>query len=144
MTALTEIQDRIADSHPSDWISFSDVGTWTYRDDVHLRIQRQEQLNPNLQQPWTQPLQANSQSFSFLVYYGNSPVEYHAIASLDNFRAHVPMPRQPAGPNEPYTITPYQATLGRIITGNEETFRAYLQNTGIEIVSEGDESASEE
>lgn len=133
MTNLEAIQERIADSNPGDWIPFNDMGTWTCREDVKLRIQRHEQLDPDLQVPWTQHLQATSQSFSYLVYYGNSPVEFHTIASVDNFRAHIPFPQQPQGPNDSYTITPYQATLGRIITGDEQTFKAYLNRTGIEI-----------
>lgn len=133
MTELADVQRLIDDSSPADWIHFSDMGTWTYRDDVRLRIQRHNQLEENLQTPWTQHLQATSQSFSYLVYYGSSPVEYHAIASVDNYRAHVPYPQQPSNPNQPYTIDEYQATIGRIITGNEETFRAYLKNTGIQI-----------
>lgn len=133
MTELSEIQSKISGSGPEDWIPFSDMGTWTFRSDVALRIQRNEQLDANLQTPWTQHLQAVSQGYSYLVYYENSPVEYHAIASVDNFRAHIPYPDQPSDPNQPYTISQYQATLGRIITGNEETFQAYLKNTGIEI-----------
>lgn len=133
MTGLEDIRERISDSNPGDWIPFNDMGTWTFREDVQLRIQRNEQLDPNLQTPWTQPLQANSQSFSYLIYYGNSPVEFHTIASVDNFRAHIPFPQQPQGPQDSYSITPYQATLGRIITGEEQTFEAYLNRTGIEI-----------
>ena len=136
MQTLADIQAQIGDSGPEEWIPFSEMGTWTYRDNVQLRIQRHEQLDPNLQTPWTQHLQAQSQSYSYIVYYGSSPVEYHTVASVDNFRAHIPLPRQPASPDQPYTITEYQATLGRIITGNTETFRAYLQNTGIEIQDE--------
>jgi hypothetical protein len=133
MTQLETIQSMIGDSMPADWIPFADMGTWTYRDDVKLRLQRHEQLNDNLQTQWTQHLQGNSQNFSYLVYYGDSPVEYHTIASVDNFRAHIPMPRQPSGPNQPYTISQYQATLGRIITGDEDMFQSYLNNTGVQI-----------
>jgi hypothetical protein len=133
MTSLQEIQGRIEESGHQGWIPFTDRGTWTFRDDVSLRIQRENQVSPNIQAPWTRNLQAGSQSFSYTVYYGNSPVEVHTIASVDNFRAHIPMPQQPQGPNEPYTITPYQATLGRIITGEDQTFEAYLNRTGIEI-----------
>jgi len=133
MTDLETVQQLVGDSDPADWIPFADMGTWTYQHDVSLRIQRDQQLDPSLQTPWTQHLQGGNQSYSYLVYYGSSPVEYHAIASVDNFRAHIPLPQQPAGPNDPYTITEYQATLGRIITGNPETFDAYLTNTGIEI-----------
>lgn len=133
MTDLETVQTKIAGSAPGDWIPFADMGTWTYRDDVKLRIQRHEQLDDNLQTQWTQHLQGTSQSYSYLVYYGNSPVEYHTIASVDNFRAHIPVPRQPSGPNQPFTITEYQATLGRIITGDADMFRSYLNNTGIDI-----------
>jgi len=133
MTTLTEVQEKIAGSEPTEWIPFSEMGTWTYSEDVKLRIQRHEQLESGLQLQWTQHLQGTSRSFSYLVYYGSSPVEYHTIASVDNFRAHIPFPKQPSDPNQPFTITPYQATLGRIITGNEKTFQAYLDNTGIEI-----------
>jgi len=133
MTSLEDIRSKISGSTPEEWIPFADMGTWTHRDEVQLRIQRHQQLNSNFEAPWTQHLQANSQSYSYLVYYDNSPVEYHQIASVDNFRAHIPLPQQPSGPNQPYTITPYQATIGRLITGDQQTFKAYLNNTGIEI-----------
>jgi hypothetical protein len=133
MTTLEEVQAMVAESGPEEWIPFNDMGTWTYQHDVALRIQRNEQLDANVQAPWTQHLQAASQSYSYLVYYWDSPVEYHTIVSVDNFRAHIPFPQQPEGPDEPFTITPYQGTLGRIITGDGQTFEAYLNNTGIEI-----------
>lgn len=134
MTDLDHVHGMVADSDTSGWIPFVDRGTWTYSDDVRLRIQREEQLDPNLQTPWTANLQAGNQSFSYLVYYGASPVEYHAIASVDNFRAHVPIPQQPESQEDPYTITPYQETLGRIVTGDDQTFESYLSRTGIEVV----------
>jgi len=133
MTDLTDVQSIVAESDPADWIPFSEMGTWTYSEDVDLRIQRHDQLESNLQLQWTRHLQGTTQTFSYLVYYGSSPVEYHTIASVDDFRAHIPLPRQPTEENQPFTITPYQAMLGRIITGNEKTFQAYLDSTGIEI-----------
>jgi hypothetical protein len=146
MTSLDDVRETVRGTDHGEWIPFNEMGTWTYRDDVHLRIQRYEQLDANFQAPWTQHLQATSQSFGYVVYYGNSPVEYHTIVSVDNFRAHIPLPQagaqqppqgqqsqhgQPAG--SAYTITPYQATLGRIITGDDQTFDAYLSNTGVSI-----------
>jgi hypothetical protein len=146
MTSLDDVRETVRGTDHGEWIPFNEMGTWTYRDDVHLRIQRYEQLDANFQAPWTQHLQATSQSFGYVVYYGNSPVEYHTIVSVDNFRAHIPLPQtgnqqppqgqqgqhgQPSGGT--YTITPYQATLGRIITGDDQTFDAYLSNTGVSI-----------
>ncbi len=144
MTSLDDVRETVAGTDHGEWIPFTEMGTWTYRDDISLRIQRYEQLDSNFQAAWTQHLQAASQSFGYVVYYDNSPVEYHTIVSVDNFRAHIPLPRQtgpqqqgqgqPGGPaGGSYTITPYQATLGRIITGDDQTFDAYLSNTGITI-----------
>jgi len=147
MTSLDDVRETITGTEHGEWIPFNEMGTWTYRDDVSLRIQRYEQLDSNFQAPWTQHLQSTSQSFGYVVYYGNSPVEYHTIVSVDNFRAHIPLPRQ-AGTQQPaggqqgqhgqpaggtYAITPYQATLGRIITGDDQTFEAYLSNTGVSV-----------
>jgi hypothetical protein len=133
MTQFEDIRETVGGSDPSDWIPFADMGVWTFADDVSLRIRRYEQLDANLHAPWTKHRQAPTQNYSYIVYYDNSPVEYHQIASVDNFRAHIPVPQQPQDPDEPYTITPYQATIGRIVTGDARTFEAYLNNTGIEI-----------
>ncbi len=133
MTDVETIRSMVSESNPAEWVPFPDMGTWTYRDEVELRIHRYEQLDSNFQTPWTQHLQANSQSFGYVIYYGDSPVEYHEIASVDNFRAHIPLPRPPNGPNDVYSITPYQETIGKIITGDEQTFEAYLNNTGIQV-----------
>lgn len=133
MTSLEEIRDIIVDTEHGEWIPFNDMGTWTYKDRVQLRIHRHDQLDANFQAPWTQHLQANSQSFGYVVYWGNSPVEYHTIVSVDNFRAHIPFPQQPQATGGSYTITPYQATIGRIITGDDQTFDAYLNNTGVQV-----------
>lgn len=133
MTTSDEVHDQVAETDPDDWIPFTDLGSWTCKEDVRLRIQRHERLDANLQTPWTQHLQSKSESYSYIIYYGDSPVEYHVIASVDNFRAHIPMPQQPQGPNEPFTITPFQANLGQIITGDGQTFDAYLNNTGIQV-----------
>lgn len=133
MTSYEGVRETVADSDIGDWIPFSEMGTWTYEHDVQLRIVRHEQLQQNFQAPWTAGLQAGSASYGYIVYYGNSPVEYHVVVSVDNYRAHIPQPQQPAGPNRPYTITPYQANLGRIVTGDRETFDAYCNRTGVEV-----------
>lgn len=133
MTSADEVREMVSESAQTGWIAFGDLGVWTNRNDVDLRIVQDEQLERRFDAPWTHAIQGGCQRFGYLVYYGNSPVEYHVIVSVDDFRAHIPLPHEPAGPNEPYSITPYQATLGRIVTGDEQTFDAYLNRTGIVI-----------
>lgn len=123
----------VAGTYPADWIQFSSLGTWTFRDDVALRVESHEKLDARFEAPWTHNIQSQCQSHGYVVYYDGAPVEYHTVVGVDDFRAHIPLPQEPAGPNQPYTITPYQATLGRVITGDQQTFNAYLNRTGIEI-----------
>jgi hypothetical protein len=134
MTTADDVRELITDTQPTDWIQFNSLGAWTFRDDGDLRIESNENLAGRCEASWTYQIQSRCQSYSYIVYYGESPVEYHAIVGVDDFRAHIPMPQEPTAPNQPFTITPYQATLGRIITGDPQTFDAYLSRTGIEIV----------
>ncbi len=85
----------------------------------------------HVQQPWTNGFQATSTRHEYVLYYGDSPVEYHTIVGVDDSRAFVPDPQQPQSPGGTYSITPYQATLGEIVTGDVETFNAYLNRAGI-------------
>lgn len=133
MTSAEEVHEIISGSRPEEWVPFADMGVWTCREDVQLRIVRHNQLDADFRAAWTQQIQASCQSYSYLVYYGESPVEYHVIVAVDDFRAHVPMPADPAGPNEPFTVSPYQADIGRVITRDVQTFDAYLNRTGIQI-----------
>lgn len=133
MTSAAEIRQTIAESGPTDWTKFPNIGTWTFRDDVALRIVNHEQLESRFEAPWTQQIQAQCASYGYLVYYGNSPVEYHVIVAVDDYRGFLPQPQPPNGPNQPFTISPYQDTLGRIVTGDDQTFEAYLNRTGIEV-----------
>lgn len=133
MTSVAAVRQTVAGSETGDWIQFNSIGTWTYREDVALRIVNQEQLESRFEAPWTRQIQSQCQSFGYLVYYGNSPVEYQVVVAVDDFRAYIPQPQPPNAQGQPFAITPYQATIGRIITGDDQTFEAYLNRTGIEI-----------
>lgn len=133
MTAVDEVHDAVAGTEPADWIQFRNKATWTLREDVAVRIVREDTLESPYVAPWTRRIQARCENYGYYVYYGDAPVEYHAIVSVDNFRAHIPMPSDPAGPNQAFTISPFQATLGRVVTGDRETFNAYLNRTGVQV-----------
>jgi len=130
MTSYDEVQQMVVDSEFTDWIRFQNLGVWTFQDDVALRIAQQEQLGQS-QQPWTTQFQAQSVRYGYVIYYNNSPVEYHVIVGVDNNRAFVPEPRQPQSPEGSFTITPYQRSLGDIVTGDPGTLDSYLSRAGI-------------
>ena len=99
---------------------------------MSLRISREEQIDNQYQQPWTRQIQGTNVRFGYYVYYDSSPVEYHVVVSIDDGRAHIPEPRQPQNGTNP-VIGQYEANIGRIITGDTETFKAYLNQTNVTI-----------
>lgn len=134
MTSYEAVRETIERSSFSDWIRFPTLGAWTYQEDVSLRIEQHERLGVE-QAPWTNAFQARSVRYGYAVYYGASPVEYHTIVGVDNDRAFVPEPRQPQAPGGNVSITPYQATIGEIVTGDPGTFESYCSRAGIVVKS---------
>jgi hypothetical protein len=131
MSSYQEVRELVAASAFHEWIRFANRGAWTYQPDVALRISREEQIDSQYQQPWTSAIQGSNARFGYYVYYDNSPVEYHVVVSVDDGRAHIPEPQHNGGNS--YGIDEYEANLGRIITGDVETFKAYLNKTPVSV-----------
>lgn len=132
MTTYEDVRAEVAGSAFHEWIAFPSRGVWTYQPDVQLRISREEQIDSRYRMPWTEQVQGGSARFGYYVYYADSPVEYHVVVSVDDGRAHVPEPQQ-SQQDGSFSISAYEATLGRIITGDAETFNAYLNRTNVGI-----------
>jgi hypothetical protein len=132
MPSYDEVRETVANSEFHEWISFANCGTWTYQPDVDIRISREEQIDSRYQQPWTAQMQGQNSRFEYYVFHGTSPVEYHVIVSVDDGRAHIPEPQPPQGGGQ-FSISQYEANIGQIVTGDVETFNAYLNRTGIVI-----------
>jgi hypothetical protein len=132
MTSYDDVRAMVAESTYTDWIRFANRGTWTYQPDVSLRLVRENQIDQQYQQPWTNQIQGMNARFGYYLYYDSSPVEYHVIVSIDDGRAHIPEPTPPQSGGQ-YTISEYEGVLGRIVTGDAETFNAYLSRTGIDV-----------
>lgn len=122
----------VVESEFDEWIPFGERGVWTHTEDVDLRISRERQLD-RVQEPWTNPIQGACVRYGYLVFYRNSPVEYHVIVDVDDGRGSVPDPGPPTASGG-YAIGEYEASLGRIVTGDPGTFQAYLNQTGIAVV----------
>jgi len=129
MTSYQEVRETVGASGLDDWIPFQSRGTWTYRSDVSLRITRENQIDSGYAAPWTRGIQGNNARFGYYMYYAGSPVEYHVVVSIDDGRAHIPEPSHHGGNS--YTITPYEANVAQIVSGDTDTFQAYLNRTPI-------------
>ncbi|MUV89345.1 hypothetical protein GJ629_05045 [Halapricum sp. CBA1109] len=130
MPSYEELRSVVVDSAFDEWIRFGRLGTWTYQQDVALRLVQQEQLGP-AQEPWATQFQAPSTRYGYVFYYGNSPIEYHTVVGLDNDRAFVPEPQQ--APDGSLSITPYQRLVGEIITGDPGSVESYCNRAGIAV-----------
>lgn len=131
MPSAQEVTETVAESAFHEWIHFANRGTWTYQPDVSLRLSREEQIDSRYRQPWTQGIQGSNARYGYYVFYDDSPVAYHVVVSVDDGRAHIPEPR---GGDDEFTITAEEANIGRIITGDVDTFTAYLNRTPITVV----------
>lgn len=131
MTTADEVRELVRGSEFHEWVPFADKGTWTYQGDVALRIVREVQIDNRYQQPWTSGIQGQNSRWGYYVYYGPSPVGYHVVVSVDDGRAHIPEPGSDGTGG--VSISEYEANIGRIITGDRETFNAYLNRTNIAV-----------
>lgn len=131
MTKYADVREMVESSEFHDWIQFANRGTWTYQPDVALRMSREDQLDKRYDPHWANQIQGTNSRFGYYVYYANSPVEYHVVVSVDDGRAHIPEPQHNGGNS--YGIDEYEANLGRIITGDVETFKAYLNKTPVSV-----------
>jgi len=137
MTKYADVREMVENSEFHDWIQFANRGTWTYQPDVALRMSREDQLDKRYDPHWANQIQGSNSRFGYYVYYANSPVEYHVVVSVDDGRAFIPDPQAPQVQGGQYSISEYEANIGRIITGDPETFRAYLNRTGIAVRENG-------
>ncbi|EFW90000.1 hypothetical protein ZOD2009_20432 [Haladaptatus paucihalophilus DX253] len=143
MVSKSKIRDAVGKSEIENWEKHpftmhpvrsddeSMRACWVYEHDVNLRLERTEALAADVEQEWTAELPAPSHSYEYYLFYGTSPVESHVIVSVDEHNAAIPLPERDEDGNR--YITPYQATLGRVVTGDYQDFEIYLDWTDIEI-----------
>ncbi|ENX19381.1 hypothetical protein F892_03549 [Acinetobacter vivianii] len=77
-----------------DWLYFDNLGIYTYKNDVNLRIVRsRDERNTPFNEPWAvgHP-DRNATRVFFTVYYGQSPVYDKMLVDVDGYRATLPLP----------------------------------------------------
>ena len=89
-----DVQNILMTTDSSNWIFNDEKGSYTYRDDLCLRIQRREyDFSQTFNEPWaTNHSDSQAHRVEYDVFYNNSFVKNVSLVSVDGGRATIPMP----------------------------------------------------
>lgn len=92
---LKDVKHILSASDQDDWIVDDESGSFTYKDDLNLHIERDNFNNYRpFDEPWaTKHPDSSAKAVEYTVKYGTSFVEKHTLISVDGFRATLPMPK---------------------------------------------------
>ena len=89
-----EVNDILATSSQNEWIVDDETGSFTYKDDLNLRIERAEYDKSNsFNEDWaTGHPDSQAEKVNYTVKYASSFVARKTLVSVDGGRATLPMP----------------------------------------------------
>ena len=89
-----EVTDILATSSQNEWIVDDETGSFTYKDDLNLRIERAEYDKSNsFNEDWaTGHPDSKAEKVNYTVKYASSFVARETLVSVDGGRATLPMP----------------------------------------------------
>jgi len=92
---LDDVKAIISKSNQGDWIVDDESGSFTYKNDLNLHIERGDyETYRAFNEPWaTGHPDPSAEAVDFTVKYGTSFVEKHTLVSVDGHRATLPMPK---------------------------------------------------
>lgn len=92
---LTEVQEILAKSSQEDWIVDDESGSFTYKNDLNLHIDRADFDSYRVfNEPWaTSHPDPHAVAVEYVVKYGSSFVDKYTLVSVDGHRATLPMPK---------------------------------------------------
>ena len=129
---LNDVQKILATSSQNDWIIDDETGSYTYKNDLNLRIERADYDNyKNFNEPWaTSHPDSSAQSVDYTVKYGFSFVERHKLVSVDGHRAILPMPKS----QDELIVKPTEVNFASIVdTGGQDKVEEYLRRSQISV-----------
>lgn len=92
-----ELRRIIQSSQKDDWLFDDQRGVHTYKEDLNLRLQRNEidfDMDKFSGEDWaTRHPDPVAYRVTYDVYYGASFVEEHLLVAVDGFRATLPLPK---------------------------------------------------
>lgn len=121
-----KVENILATSKKEDWISNDELGTFTYKKDLNLHINRSPD-DREFNEPWAKKFpDKNARAVDYKVFYNNSFVDEKMLVSVDGARAVLPLPKSP----EDLSVKEENINFASIVdTGNQ--FSDYLKRSGL-------------
>lgn len=127
---LTKVKEILASSSQDDWIVDDESGSFTYKDDLNLHIERAAfEDYRSFNESWaTSHPDPDARAVEYIVKYGSSFVEKHTLVAVDGFRATLPMPKSA----QDLHVGSAEVNFARIVDIGDR-IDEYLKRSGIEV-----------
>lgn len=92
---LDDVKKILANSEQDEWIVDDESGSFTYKNDLNLHIERADyDTYREFDEPWAKSYpDPTSVAVEYVVKYGSSFVDKYTLVSVDGHRATLPMPK---------------------------------------------------
>lgn len=123
-----EVENILASSSKDDWIVNDTLGTFTYKNDLNLRIERSPE-DREFNEEWAKNFpDKNARAEDYKVFYNNSFVDEKMLVSVDGSRAILPLPKSESD----LTVTAANVNFARIVNVGSQ-FDDYLSESNFSI-----------
>lgn len=108
-----DVKKILAESSQSDWIKDDESGSFTYKEDLNLHIERAPyDTYRDFNEKWaTSHPDPKAVAVDFTIKYGNSFVDKQTLVSVDGHRATLPMPASATD----LTVEPSDVNFAKIV-----------------------------
>lgn len=130
---LDDVKKILATSTKDEWISDDKSGSFTYKNDLNLHIERADHER-GFDESWaTSHSDPHAVAVEFVVMYGSSFVTRQTLVSVDGRRATLPMPKS----MDVLEVSASKVNFARIVDyGAGSNVDDYLQRSDIKIVAD--------
>ncbi len=127
---LDEIKNVLATSSQDQWIIDDETGSFTYKDNLNLHIERADyDTYRSFDEPWaTGNPDSTSSAVEYTVKYCSSFIERHKLVSVDGHRATLPIPES----MDSLRVRPSEVNFARIVDMGDRV-EEYLGRSQIRI-----------
>ena len=127
---LDEIKEILATSSQDQWIVDDETGSFTYKDNLNLHIERADYDSySSFNEPWaTRHPDSSTSAIEYTVKYGSSFIERRKLVSVDGHRATLPIPKS----RDDLRVRPAEVNFAHIVDIGDRVDE-YLQRSQIKV-----------
>ncbi|MEJ6115616.1 hypothetical protein [Aeromonas salmonicida] len=125
------VKKILEESNQDDWIVDDETGSFSYKKDLNLRIERTDHKFNEFNEGWaTNHPDERAYSVEYTVHYGSSFVSKSTLVSVDNCRATLPIPASATD----LTVTAADVNFAKIVaTGARDRVDEYIHRSGLTV-----------